>query len=396
MRLAVSLRVSAAAFAAALFLTACGKGGPPAAAGPAPADRPAAAAPVLLVSAEDLRTVGGSGRAGGPVVSGSIQPEKRADLRAEVSAVVLQVLKENGEPVKAGELLVKLDDTSLRDSLASAEESARAAGQAFDQAERTVQRLKTLQAQGMTSVQALDDAEVRRNAARSEQAAARARVVAARQQLQRTLVRAPFDGVVSDRKVSAGDTAAVGKELLKVIDPRSMRFEGTVSADRMHEIQLGQDVEFRVNGFPDTRFAGKVRRIDAAANAMTRQVALLVAFADAAAAPRVAGLYAEGRIVTAAAAGSSNGATPSLPEASIRREGGTPYVWRVNAKDKALEKVAVQLGERDARSGEYPVKGGLAEGDRVLRNPSATLVAGQKVELAGPTTTAAASSAAVR
>lgn len=388
MRLAASLRVSAAALVSAFLLAACGKGAAPPA---APADRPAAAAPVLLVSAEDLRTVGGSGRAGGPVVSGSIQPEKRADLRAEVSAVVLQVLKENGEAVRAGDLLVRLDDTSLRDSLASAEESARAAGQALDQAERTVQRLKTLQAQGMTSIQALDDAEVRRNAARSEQAAARARVVAARQQMQRTAVRAPFDGVVSERKVSAGDTAAVGKELVKVIDPRSMRFEGTVSADRMHEIQLGQDVEFRVNGYPDTRFAGKVRRIDAAANAMTRQVAVLVAFADAAAAPRVSGLYAEGRIATRAG---DTGGTPSLPEAAIRREAGQAFVWRV--KDKALEKVAVQLGERDARTGEVPVKGGLAEGDRVLRNPSAALVAGQKVELAGPTTTAAASSAAVR
>ena len=395
MRLAASSRVSGVALATVLILAACGKGGSAPAAGPAPADRPAAAAPVLLVSPEDLRTLGGGGRAGGPVVSGSIQPEKRADLRAEVAAVVLQVLKENGEAVKAGDLLARLDDTSLRDSLASAEESARAAGQAFDQAERTVQRLKTLQAQGMTSVQALDDAEVRRNAARSEQAAARARVVAARQQLQRTLVRAPFDGVVSERKVSAGDTVQVGKELLKVIDPRSMRFEGTVSADRMHEIQLGQDVEFRVNGYPDTRFAGKVRRIDAAANAMTRQVAVLVAFADAPSAPRVAGLYAEGRIVTGAG-GAGNGGAPSLAEASIRREAGSAYVWRVSARDKALEKVAVQLGERDARSGEYPVKGGLAEGDRVLRNPSATLVAGQKVEFAGPTTTAAASSAAVR
>lgn len=393
MRLAVSLRVSVAACAAAMLFTACGKGTPPAA-GPVPADRPAAAAsaPVLLIAAEDLRTVGAAGaRAGGPVVSGSLQPEKRADLRAEVSAVVLQVLKENGEAVKAGDLLVKLDDTSLRDSLASAEESARAAGQALDQAERTVQRLKTLQAQGMTSMQALDDAEVRRNAARSEQAAARARVVAARQQMQRTLVRAPFDGVVSDRKVSAGDTAAVGKELLKVIDPRSMRFEGTVSADRMHEIKLGQAVAFRVNGYPDTRFAGTVRRIDAAANAMTRQVAVLVAFADPATAPRVAGLYAEGRIATTTTGNGGSGGAASLAEASIRREGGAAYVWRV--KDKALEKVAVQLGERDARTGEYPVKGGLAEGDRILRNPTAALVAGQKVEFAGTAANAAASSA---
>jgi len=377
----------------ALLLAACGKG-PQTAAGPhkgSTAPSPAASAPTLLVAPEDLRVVGAADAAQGPVITGSIQPERRADLRAEVSAVVLQVLKENGEAVRAGDLLVKLDDTSLRDSLGSAEESARAAAQAHEQAERQVQRLKTLQAQGMTSMQALEDAEVRRNSAQSELAAARARVVAARQQLQRTLVRAPFDGVVSDRKVSAGDTAQVGKELAKVIDPRSMRFEGSVSADRMHQIRLGQDVEFRVNGYPDVRFAGKVRRVDASADPMTRQVEVLVAFADPAAAPRVAGLYAEGRIATGAAA---TGAALTLPEGAIVREGTSTFVWRL--KDKTLNKVAVQLGERDARSGEYPVKGGLAEGDRVLRNPGRTLVDGQKVELAGGTATAAASSAAMR
>ena len=59
-----------------------------------------------------------SARSEGPVVTGSVQPERRADLRAEVSSVVLQVLKDNGEPVKRGDLLVRLDDTSIRDGLA--------------------------------------------------------------------------------------------------------------------------------------------------------------------------------------------------------------------------------------------------------------------------------------
>ena len=386
------MRLTLLAAIAALTLAACSKA--PEASAPTKGAKPeaTAAAPVLLIAPEDLRTVGAGDTAQGAVVTGSVQPERRADLRAEVSAVVLQVLKENGDAVHTGDLLVKLDDTSIRDSLASAEESGRAAAQAFEQAERQVQRLKTLQAQGMTSMQALEDAEVRRNSAQSEQAAAKARVVAARQQLQRTLVRAPFDGIVSERKVSAGDTAQTGKELVKVIDPRSMRFEGTVSADRMSEIRVGQAVDFRVNGYPDARFAGKVRRVDASANAMTRQVAVLVSFDDASAAPRVAGLYAEGRIATVREAAAAQALT--LPEASIVREGGKAYVWRI--KDRTLNKAAVELGARDTRSGEYPVRGGLAEGDRVLRNPNGTLVDGQKIELAGGTATAAASSAAMR
>jgi membrane fusion protein (multidrug efflux system) len=357
---------------ATVLLAACGKGGP---GGLAPGGVKAAP-PTLLLAPEDLRTLSLSPRAQGPVVTGSIQPERRADLRAEVSSVVLQVFKENGEAVRRGDPLVRLDDTAIRDSLQSAEESVRAISQAFDQAERQVQRLKTLQAQGMTSMQALEDAEVRRNNAQSELVAARARVVSARQMMHRTEVRAPFDGVVSDRKVSAGDTAAAGKELVKVIDPRSMRFEGLVSADRMHELKVGQRVSFRVNGYPHNDFDGTVKRIDAAANATTRQMEVIVSFSGAEM-PKVAGLYAEGRIEAVSAQ------MLTVPDSAVVRSGEATHVWRV--KDQALQKVAVQLGERDARRGDYPVLAGLSAGDRVLRAPGSTLVDGQKVEFATPT-----------
>ncbi len=383
----------AALCGALLMVAACGKPGAEAAkagAAPAAASAPvahaanAASAPVLLLSREDLRTVSLAGAAGGPVITGSVQPEKRADLRAEVAAVVTVVAKENGEPVKRGELLMRLDDTSIRESLQSADAGSRAAAQAFDQAQRQVERLKTLQAQGMTSAQALDDAEGRRNAAQSELVTARGRVVSAQQQLRRTEVRAPFDGVVSERKASVGDTAAIGKELVKVIDPRGMRFEGLISADRMDEVKAGQRVTFRINGFGDEEFVGTVKRIDATANATTRQVEVMVAFAEGAKAPRVAGLYAEGRIASGGAA------VARLADASVVRSGdngqGT-HVWRV--RDGRLNKVAVQLGARDERSGEYELKGGLADGDVLLRNPSGSLVDGQQVEMATPLASAA-------
>ncbi len=344
-------------------------------------DKPAAeaamaASATLLLAAEDLLTLQATQQLSGPVVTGSIQPERRADLRAELGAVVLQVLKENGQRVQRGELLVRLDDTALRDSLASAEETARASSQAFDQAERQVERLRTLQAQGMTSMQALEDAQVRRNNAQSDLVAARSRVVSARQQLRRTEVRAPFDGVLSERRVSAGDTVQIGRELVKVIDPRSMRFEGLVSADRMHEVKPGLSVAFRVNGFAQSEFNGTVRRVDATANAVTRQVEVLVDFADPAAAPQVAGLFAEGRIAT----GSQQ--TLVLPESALVREGTDWHVWRL--REAKVQRVVVQLGERDARSGDYPVLAGLVAGDRILRSPGRALVDGQAAQLAAP------------
>jgi RND family efflux transporter MFP subunit len=209
-------------------------------------------------------------------------------------------------------------------------------------------------------------------------------VVSARQQLARTGVRAPFDGVVSERKASAGDTVQVGKELVKVIDPRSMRFEGLVSADRMSELKLGQPVSFRVNGFTRGDFVGRVQRIDAAANATTRQVAVIVSFADSAAAPRVAGLFAEGRVET------GNSQALMVSEGALQRAGEQAFVWKLNGS--TLAKTAVKLGDRDPRSGEFPLLSGLASGDRVLRNPGSTLVDGQKIEFAAAAAAAGAAS----
>jgi len=360
------LRKTLFVLAIASALAACGKPGQDAA-------KPDAKPVQLLVSPEDVLTVQSNALASGPVITGSIQPERKADLRAEVSAVVLQVLKENGEPVRRGDVLVKLDETSIRDSLMSAEEAMRAATQAFEQSQRALERLKTLRASGMTSAQALDDAEVRRNSAQSEVSAAKARLVAARQQVGRTLVRAPFDGIVSERKVSAGDTAAIGKELLKVIDPTSMRFEGSVSADKIAAVKVGQPVMFRINGYGRQQFSGIVRRIDPSANDVTRQVEVLVGFADKNQ-PRVAGLYAEGRIdaeVTDAL---------SLPEAAVVKAGDKTFAWKI--KGGAIAKADLTLGTRDPRSGDYEIKGGLAVGDTVLRHPSSNLKDGQKVEMA--------------
>lgn len=361
-------------------ITACSKA-------PEKADKNASVAtqPALLISPEDLITVHTGDLASGPVITGSVQPERRADLRAEVSSVVLQVLKENGEAVKRGDLLVRLDDTAIRDSMTSAEAAARSSAQAFDQTERQLQRLKTLRASGMASMQQLEDTEIRRNNAQSDLIAAKARAAQARQQLQRTEVRAPFDGVVSERKVSAGDTAQIGKELLKVIDPTSMRFEGFVSADKISSVKVGQPVHFRVNGYGQQTFSGAVKRVDPAANPTTRQVEVLVGFADSTQ-PRVSGLYAEGRIE----AGSS--AALMIPDAALVRNGDKTYAWRL--KDGTLGKTSLVIGERDPRRGDLVVRSGLADGDQVVRNPLSTLKDGQKVTVAAAATPASAASGA--
>jgi RND family efflux transporter MFP subunit len=323
----------------------------------------------LLISPEDLLRVETNALASGPSITGSVEPERRADLRAEVPAVVLAVLKENGDPVKRGDLLVRLDQTSIRDSLTSAQASERAASQAYEQSERQFQRMSKLRETGVVSMQQLEDVEIQRNSAQSDREAAHTRVVTARQQLERTEVRAPFDGIISDRKVSAGDTAQIGKELLKVIDPTSLRFEGRVSADAIGAVKADQRVSFRIHGFEDHDFDGKVMRVNPAANATTRQVEVLVSFVDSKQQPDVAGLYAEGRIET------QSTASLTLPTASVVREGDSVFAWRV--KGGKLQKVKLAVGERDLRTGLYAVSAGLTQGDSVLRYPASTLKDGQ-------------------
>lgn len=347
-----------------LTLVACGKTDPKA---------PTAADQTLLLNPQDLVSLQGGNLTSGPTITGSIAPERRADLRAEVSAVVLQVLKDNGDSVRRGELLVRLDDTAIRDSLASAQEAVRAAGQSFEQSERAWQRLKTLRESGMASTQQLEDAEIRRNNAQSDLSAAKTRSAQARQQLERTLARAPFNGVVSERKVSAGDTAQIGKELLKVMDPASLRFEGLVSADAIGQIRVGQSVHFRVNGYGAQEFTGRVKRINPAATASTRQLEVLVELANGQQ-PKLAGLYAEGRIEA------TSKSAVMVPALVLAREGDKAFVWRV--KGGRLQKLAVLLGERDPRSGDFVLRSGIGDGDQLIRNPSSNLKDGQKVQIA--------------
>jgi membrane fusion protein (multidrug efflux system) len=354
----------------ALALASCKK---------APDTNAAASVPAvpLVVAPEDLVTVSDGAAGGGPVISGTLAAERKADLRAEASAVVLEVLKDNGDLVRRGDLLVRLDETAIRDNLNAAEDSAGNASFQWEQAKRNLERLKTLRASGMATLQSIDDAEIRANSAQNEVSAANSRVAQARQQLQRTQVRAPFDGVIGERKASPGDTASIGKELLKVIDPASLRFVGRVSADKAGQVQLGQSVRFRVNGYGDESFEGKVTRIDPSANEATRQIEVLVAFTGSAR-PRVAGLYAEGQINS----GAKTQTVPVVDESAVQRAGDTSFVWRVDAS--AVHKVAVTLGARDVRSGRYAVQAGVQTGDRLLRNPGSSLKDGQAISLVAP------------
>jgi len=256
------------------------------------------------------------------MISGTLQPVIKAELNAEVGGIVTRVLKDNGDLVNAGDVLVQLDQTTFRDKLLSAQEAERAAQLAADQAQRQLKRMQQLNRQNLVTAEVLEAAEIKANQTQSDLASAKARAVEARQQLERTEVKAPFAGVVAVRKVSAGDTAQIGKALMVLINPESMRFEGFIAADQVGSVKIGAPVSFRVNGYAEQRFEGVIERINPQANELTRQVQVFVKLATQAS--FVAGLYAEGFISVA------QQQSLMLPPASLVHEGDQQFVWLID------------------------------------------------------------------
>src|SRR6185503_4000764 len=107
-------------------------------------------------------------------------------------------------------------------------------------------------------------------------------------------------------------------------------FEALVAAEHVGIVKTGQAVHFRVNGYGDQEFAGKVRRVNPAANPTTRQVEVLVDFVGDKQ-PKLAGLYAEGRVAT------ETKSSLTIPASALIRDGDKTSAWRV--KDNKLQKV---------------------------------------------------------
>lgn len=358
------IKLTVVAVCIATALTACSK--------PEVAKVEEVAKPLQLVT-QDLFTLSESTLARGPVISGSLQPVIKAELNAEVSGIVMQVLKDNGDMVKAGDVLVKLDQTTYRDKLLSAQEAERSAAVTLEQAHRQLKRMQSLSKQSLVTQEGLEAAENKVNQSQSDLASARARLVEARQQMEKTDVKAPFSGVVATRKVSAGDTAQVGKGLMVLIDPASIRFEGYVAADRVGQVKVGNKVTFKVNGYSGQFFTGTVERINPLANESTRQVQLLVAM-DLKEQSLVAGLYAEGHVEA------ENSNALMVPDSALVREGDKNFVWQF--ANNQLKKAEVELGSKDERWGTVQVLSGVESGAQILRHPQGALTDGGKAELA--------------
>lgn len=349
---------------ALVLLSACTGGG-------SEAEEPDADAAVL-VTPENIAIADTARIESGPTIAGALQPQRVANVRAEVGGPVVQTYAERGQTVGAGALLARLDATALRDALLSAQSSVSTARQSATVAGRNLERQERLFEAGAVSESVLENARLQVQSAESQLADAQSRLSLAQEQVADTEVRSPMAGVVSERAVSGGDVVQPGSALFTIVDPRSMRLEGGVASNELRLVRVGAAAEFTVNGYPDRLFIGRVERISPTVDPATGQVQVSITVPNAGG-DLVGGLFAEGRIAAEAVTG------VVVPIGAVDLNGQSPTVLRVRAG--VVELVPVEVGIRDDRSERIAIVAGVEAGDTLLVGAALGMTAGTPVRI---------------
>ena len=312
--------------------------------------------PVVTVGAENITVAELAELRSGPTISGSLQPKNEARVRAEIAGAVQQTYADEGQRVRAGALLGRLDDTAVRDAYLSAKSAVRTAESSLQNAQRNLERSSRLAQAGALPERDLETAQLNATNAEGALADARARLASAGKQLAQTTVRAPITGVVSDREVDAGDIVTVGAELFRIVDLGSLRLEASVAAAEIDRLKPGMPVEFGVSGY-DRRFTGRIERINPTVDPATGQVRIYVTIPNDGQS-LVSGLFAEGRVAT------DERKAIGVPIDAVDQRGTEPVLHVVHAG--RVKHLPVRLGVRDEVSNLVEIASGVAAGDTVL------------------------------
>ena len=334
---------------------------------PAPGPQPQP----VQIGAENVVRVQRGELVAGPVISGELRAEREATVRAELTGPVTQVTVQEGQPVRRGALLGRIEARQLDDARRSAESAVRSAENQLDVARREAARTEELVKAGALATRDLDMARANVAAAEAQLADARSRLVSAQSELADTVLHAPINGVVSDSAVDVGDVVSPGTALFTIIDPSSMRLEASVPSSAVGELRVGARVRFTVRGY-ENPFEGRIERISPQADAATRQVPIFVSIPNVGG-RLVAGLFAEGRVVTEAAEGMI------APLNAVNTSRGSPWVLRV--ANGVAEQVNVTLGLRDDTTERVLITQGVAEGDVLLRGAGQGITPGTPVQV---------------
>jgi RND family efflux transporter MFP subunit len=336
----------------------------------------AAAAPqVMLIGPEAVAVVHAEQIRTGPALSGALAPMRSATIRAEMQASVLQTYAEAGQPVRQGQPLAQLDAQVIRDQVLSAKSAVQTAENTAELARRDVQRNETLAKAGAIADRAVEAARNQLLQAEFQVNNSKAQLANANKALEKASVESPFAGIVSARQVSAGDVVSPGTALYTVVDPASMQLEASVPAEQLSQVRVGMPVEFKVTGYPNRSFTGRITRVNPTADPTTRQVKITAALPNVGN-TLVGGLFAEGRVAT------ETKQAPMVQASAVDERGLRPSVVRL--KNGKIEVVEVSIGIRDAAAETVEITAGLTPGDTVLLGAARGISPGTPVKVSSP------------
>lgn len=335
----------------------------------------APAVQALQLSAADLATVREQRLGHDIPVTGTLNPLHQAVLNARAGGEVVSVSARAGEAVRAGQVVASFDTRDLNLRRLQAEATLQGNRAEALMARQKLERMRPLRQENYVSDSELTNAERQVEIRDAQVRAAEAQLAQVRQQLADSVVRAPFDGRIAERLVEPGQSVAPGTPLLKIVNLELMELEAMIPDADMTAVRVGQIVDFRVEGYPDRLFGGRIVRINPAARAGSRRVPVYVQVQNADGALR-AGVFAKGSVRDENA---RQGLT--VPLTALQADGNG---WRVHAIiNSHLEARAVQVSWRDEASGLALVSGNLRPGERVLLAPPLPENEGKAVRMAG-------------
>jgi membrane fusion protein (multidrug efflux system) len=273
---------------------------------------------------------------------GTLQSNESVVIRPEITGRIAEISFDEGQKVEKGTVLVRLDDSTYRAQLAEAQANLALSRTNFTRAEDLFKK-KT------GSERSLDEARANRD---SDAAA----VALAQATLDKTALKAPFDGHLGLRQVSVGDYVTPGQDIVNVEDISTLKVDFRVPEVFLTEIQTGQEIEIAVDAIKGKTIRGTVYAIDPRIDAAGRSLVVRAKIDNTDELLRP-GLFARVNLVV-----DSNEGALQIPEQALMPQGEKQFVYRVS--DGKAEMVEVKTGLR--RQGMVEIVSGLSAGDQVI------------------------------